>query len=50
MAEVIGLGIAMVFAGYLVFHRTPERLPRNELSRFQRLSDEMRRSEIHPFE
>ena len=40
----------MAFAGYLVFHRPALRLPRNELTRFQRLSDEMRRNEIHPFE
>jgi hypothetical protein len=50
MMEVLALGVAIAFAGYFGLHRTSVRLSRNELPRIRRLSDQMRRSEIYPFE
>jgi hypothetical protein len=50
MIEVIGLGIAMAFAGYLIYPRPPQRFPQSELPRYRRLQEELRRNEIHPFE
>jgi hypothetical protein len=50
MIEVLGAGIAVVFAGYLVFIRAPHRLLLEELPRYQRLSEEARRVGMQPFE
>jgi hypothetical protein len=50
MMEVLAAGIATAFAGYLFFHPARLRLSRTELPRIRRLSDEMRRTAIHPFE
>jgi hypothetical protein len=50
MMEVLALGVATAFAGYLALHRTRLRVSRNELPRIRRLSDQMRRSDIYPFE
>ena len=50
MIELLGAGIAVVFAGYLIFIRASHRMLRQELPRYRRLSEETRRNEIHPFE
>ncbi|MGA3235176.1 MAG: hypothetical protein ABSG03_02640 [Bryobacteraceae bacterium] len=50
MIEVLALGIAMAFAGYLMFPRSPRPISRDDLLYYRRLSDEKRRNEIHPFE
>jgi hypothetical protein len=50
MMEVLALGVATAFAGYLFLHPTRLRLSRNELPRLKRLSDQMRRTEVYPFE
>jgi hypothetical protein len=50
MMEVLALTLATAFAGYLTLHRSRPRVSRDELPRIRRLSDEMRRSEIYPFE
>ncbi|MGA7240592.1 MAG: hypothetical protein WBY44_33215 [Bryobacteraceae bacterium] len=50
MMGVFALGIATAFAGYLALYRASLRLSRNELPRIRRLSDQMRRSEVYPFE
>ena len=50
MIEVLAVGIATAFAGYFFLHPTRLRLSRTELPRIRRLSDEMRRTEIYPFE
>ena len=50
MMEVLAVGIVTAFAGYFFVHPTRLRLSRTELPRIRRLSDQMRRSEIHPFE
>jgi hypothetical protein len=50
MIEVLGLAIAIAFAGYLIFPRAPRPFARNDLLHYRRLSDETRRNEIHPFE
>jgi hypothetical protein len=50
MIEVLGLGIAIALAGYLMFPRTPRPFLRGDLLHYRRLSDESRRNETHPFE
>lgn len=50
MMELIGVGIAMAFAGFLIYPRHPQRFSQAELPRYRRLSEEERRNEIHPFE
>jgi hypothetical protein len=50
MIEALGAGIAVVFAGYLIFIRAPHRLLRQELPRYQRLSEEARRIGMQPFD
>ena len=50
MIEVLGIGIVMAFAGYLIYPRFPKRFSQSDLPRYRRLSEETRRSEIHPFE
>jgi len=50
MIEVLGLGIAIVLAGYLFLPRAPRPVSLGDLRRYRRLSEEMRRNEIHPFE
>jgi hypothetical protein len=50
MIEVLGLGIAIAFAAYLIFPRAPRPFARDDLLHYRRLSEEMRRNEIHPFE
>lgn len=50
MMGVLALGVATAFAGYFALHRARLRLSRNELPRIRRLSDQMRRSEVYPFE
>jgi hypothetical protein len=50
MIEVLGLGIAIALAGYLMYPRTPQRISGGDLTRYRRLSEEARRIEIHPFE
>jgi hypothetical protein len=50
MMELLAAGIATAFAGYFFLHPTRLRLSRTELPRIRRLSDEIRRSEVHPFE
>jgi hypothetical protein len=50
MIEVLGLGIAIAFAVYLIVPRTPRPFARDELLHYRRLSEETRRDEIHPFE
>ena len=50
MVAVFAVGIATAFAGYFYLHPTRLRLSRTELPRIRRLSDEIRRTEIHPIE
>ena len=50
MMGVLALCVATAFAGYFALHRTRLRVSRDELPRIRRLSDEMRRSDIYPFE
>jgi hypothetical protein len=50
MIEVLGLGIAIAFAAYLIFPRAPRPFARDDLLYYRRLSEETRRNEIHPFE
>jgi len=50
MIEVLGLGIAIAFAGYLFFPRAPRPFARGDLLYYRRLSEETRRKETHPFE
>ncbi len=50
MMEVLALSLVTAFAGYLTLHRPRPRVSREELPRIRRLSDQMRRSEVYPFE
>lgn len=50
MMEAIVLGIATALGGDFALHRVRERVSPTELPRLRRLSDEMRRNEIYPFE
>jgi hypothetical protein len=50
MMEIIGMGIAVVFAGYLIYPRPPQRFSGSDLPRYRRLQEATRRNEIHPFE
>jgi hypothetical protein len=50
MIAVLGIGIAIAFAGYLLLPRAPRPFARGDLLYYRRLSEEMRRNEIHPFE
>jgi len=50
MMEIIGMGIAVALAGYLIYPRHRQRFSRCDLPHYRRLSDEARRNEIHPFE
>ena len=50
MIEVLGLGIAIALAVYLIFPRPPRPFARGDLLYYRRLSEETRRNEIHPFE
>jgi hypothetical protein len=50
MMAAVFFGVVIALAGYLALHRGPVSLSRNELLRLRRLSEEARRSEIHPFE
>jgi hypothetical protein len=50
MMEVLALGVATAFAGYFALHPTRLRISRGELPRIRRISDQMRRSEVYPFE
>jgi hypothetical protein len=50
MMGVLALGVATALAGYFALHRAPLRVSRNELPRIRKLSDEMRRSDVYPFE
>jgi len=50
MIEILGVGIAVMFAGYLMYPRDPSPLSQSDLPRYRRMSEEARRMEIHPFE
>ena len=50
MLEVLGLGFVVAIAGYRILHSARPRMPRGELIRLRRLSEEMRRTELHIFE
>lgn len=50
MIEILGIGIVAVFAGYLMYPRTPRPFSQGDLPRYRRMSEEARRIEIHPFE
>lgn len=50
MIEVLGAGIAVVLAGYLIFIRAAHLLTQQELPRYKRLSEEARLIGRQPFE
>jgi hypothetical protein len=50
MIEVLAVGIATAFAGYLFLHPSRPRLLRTEIQRIRRISDRMRQSEAYSFE
>jgi hypothetical protein len=50
MMEFVVLGVAAALGGYFALRRTPLRVSRDELPRLQKIWQQTRRVETHPFE